>query len=54
MEERCSGSLCAGKESEDRNPAQPEHECPYRVEVNDSHFPCDCCDACRRLCMEEI
>ena len=35
--------------------AQEAHECPYQSDVNnDSEFTCECCDECRRDCLEDI
>lgn len=36
-------------------PAEPDHECPYRAEINDdSKTLCNCCDACRAECCDDI
>jgi hypothetical protein len=36
-------------------PGKKPHPCPYRADINDdSKTLCNCCDACRRECAEDI
>lgn len=36
-------------------PAEPDHECPYRGEIDgDYDTLCDCCDACRGQCSDDV
>lgn len=36
------------------NDGKEPHECPYKLEVQDSRKLCNCCDACKSLCEQEI
>ena len=37
-----------------RNLSEPEHTCPYSVEINDNYDTCNCCDECRQECIAAI
>jgi len=37
-----------------RGPAEPPHECPYKVEIGDCRDLCECCDACAYQCALDI
>lgn len=36
------------------NPAAPLHTCPFKHEIDDDKTPCNCCQACRDNCCDEI
>ncbi len=38
-----------------QNPAEVEHKCPYKEDVNDDHESlCICCSDCARECAMDI
>ena len=44
--------LCQGCQ---RAPAEPPHECPYKVEIaGDRETKCNCCSTCQYSCAMDI
>lgn len=37
-----------------KNPAEPEHSCPYNEELGDGDLRCDCCESCQTECAWDI
>jgi hypothetical protein len=49
---KCVGHLC--KIRWKPNLAEPSHDCPYQVRVNENaDYRCSCCDACRQNCADD-
>lgn len=49
----CQGHLC--KVRWKKNDGEPLHTCPYRVGVlQDEVKLCNCCDACRQNCADDV
>ena len=37
-----------------QQPANPPQTCPYQSEIEENYEECNCCDACRQQCEEDI
>lgn len=49
----CDGFLCRVRWQ--KNLAEPLHDCPFQRDVNGKpDFSCNCCDACRQNCADDI
>lgn len=50
---KCSGHLCSIRWQ--KNLAEPLHTCPYKADIHgDEKTLCDCCDACRQECADNV
>lgn len=36
------------------NPAAEPHACPFKLELNDDHSLCACCEECTQECVGQI
>lgn len=52
MKKKDTGEKC---QSCKKNPAGPEHTCPYQEEINDNtEAKCNCCRECSQECCDDI